>query len=229
MSADNVTVSSDAEFYKDPAELLKLPIHPFADFYPMLPPDRLRALASDIKAPKNGRETGQLHPIIINVVEGESMLVDGRNRLKACEIAGVLAWVKYVAVDEGGVLDLINSFNNQRRQLEHRQLAEAAWRFKAEMLAQGKKLTQDELCLKFGIARRTLNKWRPGGKEVKQADAKKGNNNNKYPIHPTFRKTAHMLSELTMKPRLSQELSAEIKAISVQIKRLYGEVFPNTP
>lgn len=211
MSVDNVSASGNAEFYKDPSELLKLPVHPFADFYPMLPPDRLRALASDIKAPKDGRETGQLHPIIINIVDGESMLVDGRNRLKACEIAGVLAWVKYVTVDEGGVLELINSFNNQRRQLEHRQLAEAAWRFKAEMLAQGKTFTQDKLSQKFGIARRTLNKWRPGGNEAKEADAKKGNNNNSKPIHWSCRTTAHMLSKVVTSGRLSKEMSGEIK------------------
>jgi hypothetical protein len=58
-------------------------IHPAADLFPMMPDDELATLAADIK------ENGQVQPIILGDYEGKEVIVDGRNRLKACEIAGV--------------------------------------------------------------------------------------------------------------------------------------------
>jgi hypothetical protein len=54
-------------------------IHP-SHCFPLLPEDELQDLAQDIK------KNGLFHPII---VDDEGQLVDGRNRLLACEIAGV--------------------------------------------------------------------------------------------------------------------------------------------
>jgi hypothetical protein len=56
-------------------------VHPAAEAFPMLPADELQALADDIKA------NGLFHPIMLSA-EGIE-LVDGRNRLAACGIAGV--------------------------------------------------------------------------------------------------------------------------------------------
>lgn len=58
-----------------------LPVHPLADLFPMLPDDELAELAEDIK------EHGLIHPIVLTN-DGEQ-IVDGRNRLAACRIAGV--------------------------------------------------------------------------------------------------------------------------------------------
>lgn len=56
-------------------------VHPVADLFPMMSDDELANLADDIK------RHGQLHPIIIS---GDAeTLIDGRNRLRACELAGV--------------------------------------------------------------------------------------------------------------------------------------------
>ncbi|MEV0188466.1 ParB/RepB/Spo0J family partition protein [Kitasatospora purpeofusca] len=54
--------------------------HPAANAFPMLDDEELQALADDIKA------NGQYHPIML---DDYGRLLDGRNRLKACEIAGV--------------------------------------------------------------------------------------------------------------------------------------------
>jgi hypothetical protein len=54
-------------------------VHPLADRYPMLPDDEIAELATDIKA------HGLIHQI---VVDGDTV-IDGRNRLRACELAGV--------------------------------------------------------------------------------------------------------------------------------------------
>jgi ParB-like chromosome segregation protein Spo0J len=55
-------------------------VHPLAAVFPMLTSDELAELADDIKA------NGLLHPIMI---DDTGVLIDGRNRLAACEIAGV--------------------------------------------------------------------------------------------------------------------------------------------
>jgi hypothetical protein len=54
--------------------------HPVADLFPMLAGDELADLAADI----GGR--GLLQPIVL---DSEERVLDGRNRLVACEIAGV--------------------------------------------------------------------------------------------------------------------------------------------
>lgn len=54
--------------------------HPFADKYPMLPESELAELAESIAA------NGLRQPI---VVDREGRILDGRNRAKACEMAGI--------------------------------------------------------------------------------------------------------------------------------------------
>ena len=53
--------------------------HPFAALFPELPPEELSQLVRDIK------ERGQLEPIILY----KGLILDGRNRYRACQIAGV--------------------------------------------------------------------------------------------------------------------------------------------
>ena len=55
-------------------------VHPDAAIFPMMTDDELAELAADIKA------NGQIHPIVL---DAEGRLVDGRNRQRACEIAGI--------------------------------------------------------------------------------------------------------------------------------------------
>jgi ParB-like nuclease domain len=53
--------------------------HPLAALFPELPPEELTQLARDIK------ERGQIEPIILC----KGLILDGRNRYRACQIAGV--------------------------------------------------------------------------------------------------------------------------------------------
>lgn len=55
-------------------------IHPIADLFPMMLDDELQNLAADIQA------NGLIQPI---VVDDAGQVVDGRNRLAACKLAGV--------------------------------------------------------------------------------------------------------------------------------------------
>lgn len=55
-------------------------VHPYADKFPMLPDSELEELAESIKA------VGLLEPV---VATPEGLLIDGRNRSRACELAGI--------------------------------------------------------------------------------------------------------------------------------------------
>jgi hypothetical protein len=55
-------------------------VHPLAALFPMMAEDELAELAEDILT------NGLMHPI---VVDADGVLIDGRNRLAACEKAGV--------------------------------------------------------------------------------------------------------------------------------------------
>jgi hypothetical protein len=54
--------------------------HPIADLFPMLAEDELKDLAHDIA------ERGLLQPIVL---DNQDRILDGRNRVAACELAGV--------------------------------------------------------------------------------------------------------------------------------------------
>ncbi|MFZ3118223.1 MAG: MT-A70 family methyltransferase [Variovorax sp.] len=80
--------------------------HPAADAFPLLPADRLQQLADDIKT------TGLREPIRLY----DGMILDGRNRYAACELAGVApAFVQVSAdIDPWGY---VWSLNGERRDL----------------------------------------------------------------------------------------------------------------
>jgi ParB-like chromosome segregation protein Spo0J len=89
-----------------PRDVFKTPIHPAALLFPKLPDDELRDLADDIK------KNGLLQPII--VLDGN--ILDGRNRLKACKLAGVEPRFQPFT-NEIDPLDFVLSCNLLRRHL----------------------------------------------------------------------------------------------------------------
>ena len=84
-------------------------IHPVAELFPMFPEDELRELANDIKA------NGLQQPI----VKMDDTLLDGRNRLAACELVGIKPETKeYTGKDATA---FIISINLKRRHLTREQ------------------------------------------------------------------------------------------------------------
>lgn len=90
-------------------------VHPAAELFPLMSADELAALAADIKA------NGLRQPIVL---DGDGRLVDGRNRLRACEIARVKP--EFVSVNGDDPVSLVVSLNVKRRNLSQSQRAIAA-------------------------------------------------------------------------------------------------------
>ena len=104
-----------------------IPVHPVASLFPMIGDEELQALADDIKA------NGQREPIIVAYLDeamlDEPVVIDGRNRFAACELAGVEPEFKYVMslndreLSPQVIADWIISHNLHRRHLTASQRA----------------------------------------------------------------------------------------------------------
>lgn len=81
-------------------------VHPAAELFPMLDEDALKRLAEDIKA------NGMRVPAVL--LDGK--ILDGRNRLKACELAGVTPRLQTHVGDNPW--RTVWSLNAERRQIE---------------------------------------------------------------------------------------------------------------
>ena len=90
-------------------------IHAAAAIFPMLPEDELAELAADIKA------NGLIHPIVI---DADGALIDGRNRMAACRMAGVEP--RFTSLNGRDPITYILSANINRRNLTAGQRAMAA-------------------------------------------------------------------------------------------------------
>ncbi len=90
-------------------------IHDAAKLFAMLDGDEIKALANDLK------QNGQRVPIAIQ----NKIIVDGRNRLVACKIAGIKP--TFVEI-EGDAVEAVISLNLQRRNLDESQKSTLALR-----------------------------------------------------------------------------------------------------
>lgn len=100
--------------------------HPAAELFPLMEGADLEGLASDIRA----------HGLLQPIVRLDGLVLDGRNRLRACELAGVEP--RFVDWDQNGVApaEWVISANLHRRHLTQSQraaiAAEARVLFEAE-------------------------------------------------------------------------------------------------
>jgi hypothetical protein len=96
--------------------VISLPVHPAADIFPMMSPEELQELGATIVA------DGQEYPIMLS--HDGKQLVDGRNRLAACELAKIEPTYAKLAADQDPVA-YIYSFNIMHRFLNKGQRAMA--------------------------------------------------------------------------------------------------------
>lgn len=111
------------------AKLGPYEVHPFAAAFPLVGGEEFAALVADIK--KNGLR----EPILLNY--DQTVLIDGRNRYRACEAAGVdvVHTTLPERYTEPMVLDLIVSKNLARRHLNPGQLAFLALKYEERIAA----------------------------------------------------------------------------------------------
>ncbi len=98
----------------------ELEFHPIANIFPMLSADELADLAADIKA----------HGLLAPVVIFEGKILDGRNRFKACGMAGVEP--RFEHFSGGDPLAFVVSVNLRRRHLTREQRDEVIRRLRGE-------------------------------------------------------------------------------------------------
>lgn len=105
-------------------------IHPFATAFPYMSDEEVKALSEDIKT------NGQIHPII---VMGD-VLLDGRHRLRACQMAEIDPAVKEYEglTDDESLLKYITSLNIHRRHLTTSQKAFAGMKMMVALSAGAK-------------------------------------------------------------------------------------------
>jgi len=133
-----------AEDTTDPPKASDLEVHPVAAAFPMLADDELQALAGDIAA------NGLRQPIVIQ----GGVLIDGRNRLRACELAGVEPTTLELAADVDPVAFILSA-NLARRHMSKGQQALALAR--VEIAAGGwDHGHKSELSSDFGISTRYM-------------------------------------------------------------------------
>lgn len=111
-------------------DIFELPVHPAADAFPMMEEEELEELAADIKV------NGLQQPLVINTLDGEPILIDGRNRREACRRVGIVP--DYVLLDGADPVTYILSANIHRRNMSKGQRAMAVAKISPES-QQGKR------------------------------------------------------------------------------------------
>ena len=95
--------------------------HPAADVFPLLSKDEITALAADI------RTYGQRLPVLLQQADdGADLVLDGRNRLLACEVAGVEPRVDCVEPTADAVQVIVSTNLARRHQGESQRAMSAA-------------------------------------------------------------------------------------------------------
>ena len=98
--------------------MLSLKVHPAAEVFPLVSGEELRKLADDIRA------YGLRDAIVVADKGANPILLDGRNRLEACRIAGVQPRFEYYGGNDP--VGFIISKNMVRRHLTDGQKAAVA-------------------------------------------------------------------------------------------------------
>jgi hypothetical protein len=96
-------------------DIFDIPPHPAADAFPMMEEEELEELMFDIK------DNGLQQPLVVAEVDGQMMLIDGRNRREACRRVGIVPG--YVTLDGADPVAYILSANIHRRYMTKGQQA----------------------------------------------------------------------------------------------------------
>ncbi|MGE0709136.1 MAG: ParB N-terminal domain-containing protein [Planctomycetota bacterium] len=180
--------------------------HPAADLFPLLEGEELQSLCDDI------RSRGLLDPI----VRHEGKILDGRNRYRACQLAGIMA--RFVDWDgEGGSpLTYVVSKNLRRRHLTASQRALLA----ADALALFEEQAKERH--KAGSARggagsKAVATLPPPSKRKARDDAAR-----EYQVSPRYVQDAKRLKEKVASGELPTSVEEEVRSGAASLQRAEG-------
>jgi ParB-like chromosome segregation protein Spo0J len=125
----------------------KRPVHPIADLFPMMTDEELANLAADIKA------NGLISPI---VVDKDGVIIDGRNRDRACEIAGIEPATVLFGGDDPRAYIIASNISRRHLTKGQQAMALAMIYPVPEKGGRGKKKTMDETSTLFSPKRLQL-------------------------------------------------------------------------
>jgi ParB-like nuclease domain len=123
------------------------PVHPIADLFPMMSDGELSDLAADI------RVNGLLDPI---TVDKDGVIIDGRNRARACEIAGIEPATAPFEGDDPGAFIIAKNICRRHLTKGQQAMAVAMVYPVPEQGGRGKKKTMDETSTLFSPKRLQL-------------------------------------------------------------------------
>lgn len=107
--------------------------HPAAAIFPLLEGDELQSLADSIKA----------HGLKVRIKTHDGMILDGRNRMTACTMAGIEPQFEPAEVN-GSVAGYVWAMNYHRRHLTDGAKVIAAAKYKTEVASEAAKKRQSE-------------------------------------------------------------------------------------
>jgi ParB-like chromosome segregation protein Spo0J len=121
-----------------------LGFHPLADMFPLMAGEEFDALVADIKK----------HGLLEKIVQHENMILDGRNRYRACEAAAVLQ--RLVPFEGNDPAAFVIGKNIHRRHLSAEQKAEML----AKLVAAQPEKSDRQLAKETGVSHPTIAKAR---------------------------------------------------------------------
>jgi hypothetical protein len=136
-----------------------LPVHPAAAIFPMLAEDELDELAADIDT------NGLREPLVLADIDGEPMLVDGRNRREACRRAKIAApAVRWLNGEDPKAFVISANIHRRHMTKGARAMAEAMLHPEPEKGGRGQKTVQplDSFSKQSLSQARTVLRLRPG-------------------------------------------------------------------
>ncbi|HBJ36382.1 MAG TPA: hypothetical protein DDZ51_16860 [Planctomycetaceae bacterium] len=132
------------------SELAEWPVHPLADKFPIVPDQNLERLADSLAIQ-------QEHPVIAC----RGMIIDGRNRIAAGRRRKLTLSVEVRDdLDEAEIEQLIIALNVERRSIPKAKLVEVAAEYYDSQDPSEKRKSLEEVAKMFGVARRTLCRYR---------------------------------------------------------------------
>jgi ParB-like chromosome segregation protein Spo0J len=182
--------------------------HPAAELFPMMDQGRLRELADDIKA----------HGLRDDIVTFEGKILDGRNRYRACEIAGVEPRFAEWADDGNGPTAYVLSENLHRRDLTPSQRAAIA----VEALPQFEEESRQRMLAGQRDPGERIPQGRRAPKSTQKAAALTGTNERYVREAKEIKKADPELFEQVRKGEIG------VKAASRKVGRSFGEKWKPT-